>query len=1016
MPVTPPVHGDDVQQPAQPAPVPGEDFFREAFAHASVGIAVTDLAGRFLQVNPAFCRITGYDEAKLLATSFLAITHPDDRAGNLHLVQQLLAGTIASFDVEKRYVQKNGAIVWVLNSIALCRADRGQPSHFMALCQDITRRKQAEGERDHLLGRERDARTQAETALRALEQSRAAARIREEQYRSLADLVPGVVWTARPDGWIDYANPFWVRYTGLTLEQTYGWGWSTAVHPDDLARVTDVWTRSLQTGEQANVEYRLRRGCDGEFRWFLAHGTPLRDAAGQVVKWFGTLTDIAEQKQLEEERTQLLAREQKARAEVEAALHARDQTLQALAASEEQYRVLAEVMHQCVWTAGADGQTDYVNQHWCNYAGLTLEQSLGAGWARVLHPDDAQKCFDAWTRAVQTGQTFECEYRMKRADGVYRWFLGRGLPVRDREGRVVRWLGTATDIDDQKRVETELQQRHGLARLLHGVTVAAYQAATVEEAMQAGIDQVCAYTGWPIGHVYVLPDEGGQVLVPTTIWHLDHATDYESFRCVTEATRLPSGVGLPGRVLAEKEPAWIVDVTRDENFPRAQTATDLGVKGAFAFPVLTVDGVVAVLEFLTSEPREPDETLLQAMLQIGIQLGHVFERKHAEAKLQEAKQAAEAANQAKSEFLSRMSHELRTPLNAVLGFAQLLQMGEPTPRQRQQVEQIVKGGQHLLGLINEVLDLARIETGQVSLSPTPVRVRHLFAEVMDLIRPLAERRGIRLTAPAGGERDLYVLADDQRLKQVFLNLVSNAVKYNREQGSVTLAVEELSPDRVRLLVSDTGPGLAPEQQERLFSPFDRLGAETTGIEGTGLGLVVSKRLTEAMGGTLGVASTVGQGSTFFVELAIVPGRQSAPVECSGAAVPAPATAGTRGRAVLYVEDNLDNLALMKGIVAYRPQVRLLSAVLGELGLDLARQHHPDLILLDVHLPDMKGDEVLRHIRADPHLRGTPVIVLSADATPHQIERLRAAGAWDYLTKPIDVARVLAVLDRFLQER
>jgi CheY-like chemotaxis protein len=285
---------------------------------------------------------------------------------------------------------------------------------------------------------------------------------------------------------------------------------------------------------------------------------------------------------------------------------------------------------------------------------------------------------------------------------------------------------------------------------------------------------------------------------------------------------------------------------------------------------------------------------------------------------------------------------------------------------------------------------------------------------MDLIRPLAQQRGIRLTAPAGA-RDVYVLADDQRLKQVLLNLVSNAVKYNREQGSVTLTMEEPSPDRVRLLVRDTGPGLAPEQQERLFNPFDRLGAETTGIEGTGLGLVLSKRLTEAMGGTLGVVSAVGQGATFFVELAAAPARELPP-RCSAAPVATPPAAGTCGKSVLYIEDNLDNLALLEEIVAYRPQVRLLSAMRGELGLELARQHQPDLILLDVHLPDMKGDEVLRQIKADPQLQDKPVIVLSADATPHQIERLRAGGARDYLTKPIDVPRVLALLDRFLLER
>jgi signal transduction histidine kinase/CheY-like chemotaxis protein len=502
-------------------------------------------------------------------------------------------------------------------------------------------------------------------------------------------------------------------------------------------------------------------------------------------------------------------------------------------------------------------------------------------------------------------------------------------------------------------------------------------------------------------------------LVPSPVWHLDRPGDFARFQEVTEATRLDPGATLPGRVLAQKAPVWIVDLSREATFSRIQAAPDLGIKGACGFPVLSVSGVVAVLELFSSEPREPDEPLMQAMFQIGTQLGHVFDRNRAVAELEQAKVAAEAANRAKSDFLSRMSHELRTPLNAILGFGQLLEMGSPTPRQRQQVEQILKGGRHLLELINEVLDLARIEAGRMHVSLEPVSVRLVCADVCDMVRPLAERRGIRVEGPSAAAPDLHVRADNQRLKQVLLNLVSNAAKYNNPHGSVSLTWEELPDDRVRLAVRDTGPGIPPEKRLRLFNPFDRLGAEATAVEGTGLGLVVSKRMTEAMGGTLDLISTVGQGSTVFVDLP----RAAPPERPAGRRAPAAlAPAASPERTILYIEDNRANLRLMEDILGYRPGARLLSAMQGGAGLELARQQSPDLILLDVHLPDMPGDKVLRQIQADPRLRATPVVVISADATAPQIERLRAAGAWEYLTKPLDVSRFLALLDRILSER
>ena len=381
-----------------------------------------------------------------------------------------------------------------------------------------------------------------------------------------------------------------------------------------------------------------------------------------------------------------------------------------------------------------------------------------------------------------------------------------------------------------------------------------------------------------------------------------------------------------------------------------------------------------------------------------------------EAELQDAKRVAETANHAKSEFLSSMSHELRSPLNAILGFAQLMASDTPPPTadQKASIDQILLAGWHLLKLIDEVLDLAKIESGHVPLSPEPVSLAEIMLECHGMMEEQAEKRDITLLFPEF-ETPCFVRADRTRVIQVLTNLLSNAIKYNVRKGTVEVSCAQSPTGHTRVSVRDTGPGLSPKQLEQLFQAFNRLGQEAGGVEGTGIGLVVSKQLVELMGGEIGAESTVGKGSMFWFELDAVAGpRSSAGMSRAPASPGATALHGTP-HIVLHIEDNPTNLKLVEQIISRHPDLVLQTATSGGLGIGAARAFRPDLILMDINLPDMDGFEALRILRSDPETEGIPVIAVSANAMPRDIKKGLQAGFFRYITKPIMVDEFMDAL-------
>jgi len=609
----------------------------------------------------------------------------------------------------------------------------------------------------------------------------------------------------------------------------------------------------------------------------------------------------------------------------------------------------------------------------------SLREDASAAFA-LGHPDDLPRVIASIEASARDLTPWDCEYRVRFGPDDVRWLHGRALPERLPDGGT-QWHGLISDITERKAAEQLQRERETVLLQAQRLAKLGSWRWTSTTRRSEWSEETCRLFGVDTSQPFVTDDDFMRFVHPddrerVMQMHLDALAGLQPYDVEYRAIT-PTGKVHTLHARAE--------VMRDGG---GEAQTMVGT-------LLDVTERVAAEAELTRH-RDHLEKLVE-------------ERTH---ELIAARDTAELANRAKGEFLSSMSHELRTPMNAILGFSQLLELDRGLDtRAAGYVREILRAGHHLLTLINEVLDLARIESGRMSLSPEALPLADLVQEAETLVRPLAQQRQVALTVePLHG---LVVRADRLRLKQVLLNLLSNAVKYNRAGGSVQLRAQVRDMFTVRISVIDTGIGIAAQHLPQLFQPFSRVGGSSA--EGTGIGLSISDRLVRLMGGQIGVHSQPGVGSEFWVDL---PSDHlaEAPPPRDAAVAGAPAPRPGRNARVLYVEDNPANLKLVEMIVQRHPGVELQMAPSGSLGLDLARAGRPDLLLLDIHLPDIDGYKVLARLRADPATRHVPVVAVTAQAMPEDVKRVLAAGFDGYLAKPLDLADFDALLDRMLAPR
>ena len=971
--------------------VEAEARYRGIFENAVEGIYQARPDGGFLSVNPAFARLLGYPSPEALLEALpdptQAYAHPADRADFARQLAE--TGIVVNLEVEVR--RTDGAHLWLLENAHAVRDHEGRMVRYEGTVTDITARHAAEEalQRAHEEMEDRVHERTAELALlngdllaQVTERQHAeeAARRSESKFRTLLENAQDLISIFSPEGVLLYASPSLQNILGYRPDELIGANlFDGHLHPDDGPTALERLARPAGDGSYLRSEVRMRHQ-NGTWRT-LESISSLLPQDFPVVGVVVNSRDITDRLRNERE-VEARARQQAAVAEL-SRLALRKVDLPAFL--DRTAEVVTEVL-------GVDrtgiGEVQPGGERILIQAGVGFPDGVvGHATVENWHAHDP----DAHCPLLIPDMRQVLDYSAEPLVGKPA-ISAASAAIHDG----TRLYGTVAVLSTTRRDFTPEEQvfLQTVADLLSTVVESRRHQAVSRE-VEARYQRIAANTPGMVFQSIRSPDGTGAVPF------------------VSEGCRQIYGLE-PAEIRAN--PEILNDRIHPEDRPRVRAL--LAASTAALSPVqwdgriVLPDGQARWVTVRSRPELMPNGDLYRDGVVID-----VTELKHAQEAMRSAKDEAERANAAKSEFLSRMSHELRTPLNAILGFGQLLELDELTPLQASSVEQILTGGRHLLDLVNEVLDIARIEAGGVEMTPERISVNDAIAATLRFVQPMADQHRVRLNHRHNSCRGATMLADRVRFSQVMLNLLSNAIKYNHPEGEVRVSCRRHGKDRVRIIVADTGPGLSASEISRLFTPFQRLKAPERGITGTGIGLAISKGLVEVMGGTIGVYSTPGKGCRFYLDLPVPSGEPPAgtdrPTPLANDETDPTVETLPKIKTVLHIEDHAANLSLVERVFETRDDLRLLAETDGRGGLARARAERPDLILLDLHLPDLGGDEVVRRLHAGPRTKGIPVVIISADATPGQIDRLRGLGVRDYVTKPFRIDALLQAIDSAL---